>query len=392
MPFADEGKTEQNRKERKMALYRRGKWWWMSIWRGGRHIQKSTCIADKRTARAVEQAMKLAGEAVDGAGRRLLCPVKNDEGRKRKIVRGLLEAIYGDDSDRARLDSVWAEYEEVVKTRGKRTAERTLREKRGDFACFVKWAASRNVVSLDEVTAVVARQYSAELADRVSDKRRSNVICGISSVWNAVLSAHPGIANPWPQAAPVIDAKRTTRTGFSEEEERLVFAAAREIHPQWLLACMVGRHTGLRYGDVCRLTWGQVDFGRRTVSVTPSKTAHSSGVSLRIPISVPLLSALADWRAKRPADTPHDRVLPWLVERSPDGDRRFRAVLEKAGLDPAHFSFHSWRHTLATRMGAAGVDIEVRKRILGHVTDAMAERYNHADLTERMRDGIDAAS
>lgn len=375
-----------------MALYRRGKRWWVSIWRGGRHIQKSTGLTDKRMARAVEQALALAGEAVDGAGRRLLCPVKNDEGRKRRLVRGLLEAVYGDDGDRTRLDSVWSEYEEVVKTRGKHTAERTLQEKQCDFVGFVKWAAAHGVVSLDEVTAVVARRYSSELAGRVSVKRRSNIVRGISSVWNAVLAAHPGITNPWPQVSPVIDATRTTRTGFSEEEERRVFSAAREVHEQWLLACLVGRHTGLRYGDVCRLSWGQVDFARRVVSVTPSKTAHSSGVSLNIPMSAPLFSALTEWRGKRKDDTPHDRVLPWLVERSPNGDRRFRAVLERAGLDPAKFSFHSWRHTLASRMGAAGVELEVRKRILGHVTDAMAERYNHADLTERMRDGIDAAS
>ncbi len=375
-----------------MALYRRGKRWWVSIWRGGRHIQKSTGLTDKRMARAVEQALSLAGEAVDGAGRRLLCPVKNDEGRKRRLVRGLLEAVYGDDGDRTRLDSVWSEYEEVVKTRGKHTAERTLHEKRCDFVGFVKWAAAHGVVSLDEVTAVVARRYSSELAGRVSEKRRSNIVRGISSVWNAVLAAHPGITNPWPQVSPVIDATRTTRTGFSEEEERRVFSAAREVHEQWLLACLVGRHTGLRYGDVCRLSWGQVDFARRVVSVTPSKTAHSSGVSLNIPMSAPLFSALTEWRGKRKDDTPHDRVLPWLVERSPNGDRRFRAVLERAGLDPAKFSFHSWRHTLASMMGAAGVELEVRKRILGHVTDAMAERYNHADLTERMRDGIDAAS
>ena len=374
-----------------MALYRRGSRWWVSIWRGGRHIQKSTGLSDKMMARAVEQALSLAGEAVDGAGKRLLCPRKNDDGRKRKLVKGLLEAVYGDDSDRTRLDSVWTEYEEVIKVRGKQIQKKTLRAKMGDFKSFVGWAARQGVVSLDEVTAVVARRYSAMLARRVSEKRRSNIVWSISSVWSAIVSAHPGIANPWPQVAPVIDVTKTTRVGFSEEEEERVLAAARAIHTQWFVACMIGRHTGLRYGDVCRLTWGQIDFDQRLVYVTPRKTAHSSGVSLRIPVSGPLHAALSSWRGERTADTPYDRVLPWLVEVSPSGDKRFRAVLERAGLDPAKFSFHTWRHTLASRMGAAGVDIEVRKRILGHTTDAMAERYNHADLTDRMRDGIDAA-
>lgn len=375
-----------------MALYKRGSIWWISIYKSGRHIQKSTKLKDKRMARAVEQALRLAGEAIDGSGRRLLCGVDKDEGKRRRLIRGLLTAVYGEDGDGARLDAVWTEYETCIKARGVRIGEKTFNAKKGDFGRFVKWALERGVRTIDCVTANLAMSYSQELAKRVSDKRRSNVIQGLSSIWNVMMSYHPGIANPWPQAAPVIDARKTTRIAFSREAEAAVMEAAKCVHPQWYVACLVGRYTGLRYGDVCRLTWGGVDLSNGIVCVTPRKTEHSSGVVVRIPMSAVLRDELTSWREKFPRATPFDRVLPWLEERSTHGDKRFRAVLDRAGLDASLYSFHTWRHTLASRMGEARVPLDVRKKILGHTTDEMAERYNHADLTEAIRKGIEVSS
>ncbi len=375
-----------------MSLYKRGSIWWVSIHRNGRHIQKSTRLTDKRMARAVEQALCLAGEALDGSGKRLVGEVENDEGKKRGLIRGLLMAVYGDDRDRMRLDCLWGEYETYVRARGIQISKRTLREKRDDYQAFLRWAKGIGVETLDGVTVKVAMSYSEVLSKRVSDKRRSNVCRSISSIWNCVLPAHPGISNPWPNVSPIIDVHASSRREFSREEEIAVMDAAKRVHPQWYMACLIARYTGLRYGDVCRLTWGDIDFEKEVISVIPRKTYHSSGVSVTIPMSKALLDTLTSWRSGCERVTQYDRVLPWLVERSPNGDKRFKVVLERAGLDTSSFSFHTWRHTLASRMGEAGVCIDVRKKILGHTTDVMAERYNHADMTESIRQGIDASS
>ena len=68
----------------------------------------------------------------------------------------------------------------------------------------------------------------------------------------------------------------------------------------------------------------------------------------------------------------------------------FREVLDEAEIDE-DYTFHSWRHTAATRLAASGVGVETRKRILGHTRDDTAERYDHDEHIEEMRAAMEAA-
>ena len=52
----------------------------------------------------------------------------------------------------------------------------------------------------------------------------------------------------------------------------------------------------MRYGDVARLDWKDVDLERRVIEVNPSKTRRH-GVSVTLPIADPLHAALSS--AKR---------------------------------------------------------------------------------------------
>ena len=55
----------------------------------------------------------------------------------------------------------------------------------------------------------------------------------------------------------------------------------------------------------------------------------------------------------------------------------FRRVVEAAGLDPDQVVRHTMRHTAITHLVQAGVDLPTVKRISGHKTLAMVERYAH---------------
>ena len=66
-----------------------------------------------------------------------------------------------------------------------------------------------------------------------------------------------------------------------------------------------------------------------------------------------------------------------------------RAVIA-AGLDPKQVVRHTLRHTAITHLVQAGVDLPTVKRISGHKTMAMVERYAHqsgahiADAMEKL--------
>lgn len=55
----------------------------------------------------------------------------------------------------------------------------------------------------------------------------------------------------------------------------------------------------------------------------------------------------------------------------------FRRVVKAAGLDPKQIVRHTLRHTAITHLVQAGVDLPTVKRISGHKTLSMVERYSH---------------
>ena len=74
----------------------------------------------------------------------------------------------------------------------------------------------------------------------------------------------------------------------------------------------------------------------------------------------------------------------WLfpAERSVTGhtvnlDKSFRRVVKAAGLNPQEVVRHTLRHTAITHLVQAGVDLPTVKRISGHKTLQMVERYSH---------------
>ena len=64
-----------------------------------------------------------------------------------------------------------------------------------------------------------------------------------------------------------------------------------------------------------------------------------------------------------------------------DVRKAFRRVVAAAGLDPDQILRHTLRHTAITHLVQAGVDLPTVKRISGHKTLAMVERYAHANGT-----------
>jgi hypothetical protein len=75
---------------------------------------------------------------------------------------------------------------------------------------------------------------------------------------------------------------------------------------------------------------------------------------------------------------------PWLFPspgakggHTVDVRKAFRRVVAAAGLDPDQILRHTLRHTAITHLVQAGVDLPTVKRISGHKTLSMVERYSH---------------
>jgi integrase len=164
-----------------------------------------------------------------------------------------------------------------------------------------------------------------------------------------------------------------------DEEQRLLHAAA-----PWLRTLMVfAVHTGMRQGEILGLTWAGVDLFRRTVTVFKSK----NGERRTIPLNQTALDLLKQKYGSRSGDTalvfPSDartRLNASNISRS------LNLALEKAKMTDFHF--HDLRHTCATRMVQAGVDLYKVQRLLGHKSPIMTQRYAH-HYPESLRAGVE---
>jgi integrase len=93
---------------------------------------------------------------------------------------------------------------------------------------------------------------------------------------------------------------------------------------------------------------------------------------------------VAERSAPRRKDRPH-RVKGQRYPFSAQGwDRKWRRALKDAGIED--YTFHSNRHTAATRTGS----IEVANKLLGHSDYRTTQRYFHTG-EETVREGMIAA-
>lgn len=317
----------------------------------------------------------------------------------------ILRIYFGETEERTPLSEAWNVYAQVLKGIGRDgIAEATMRHRRQNFNRFAKWAAKSApaVESVEQVDARTAAAFAEHLASVISQrgtpltkKTRKEILDDLRGVWATLAKRIPDLKNPWcgltPSGATVESVRRAV---FTPNEERRVMEAAEKVGKGWPLACLIARHTGLRYSDVANLTWDEIDLEQGVLRHVPRKTARH-GIEVDIPLVAKLWDALKE--AKRKADgNPH--VLPYhaivygMCNRQKSLRLPFREVLDAAGIGGAEYSFHSWRHTAASRLAHAGADIETRKRILGHTTDAMAEHYDQDPHLDEKRRALEAAA
>lgn len=130
---------------------------------------------------------------------------------------------------------------------------------------------------------------------------------------------------------------------------------------------------GLRLEELLHVQVGDIDSSRMVVQVRQGK-GHKDRL---VPLSPRLLEELrAYWRCYRPRAW----MFPNRVQSGPlhagTIQRHFRRVVQRAGLKkPA--TMHTLRHSFATHLLEAGVDVLTVQKLLGHTQLSTTALYLH---------------
>jgi site-specific recombinase XerD len=154
----------------------------------------------------------------------------------------------------------------------------------------------------------------------------------------------------------------------SEEEEAL----RKVMLKKWLKDLPqldLALHTGLRLSEQYGLAWDCIDFDRRILTIPMSK----NGELRHVPLNDEALSAL---RAARKCCIDQPFVfLNRYGQRLVSPREWFDPAVEAAGLKD--FTWHCLRHTFASRLVMAGVDLRTVQELMGHKTIQMTVKYAH---------------
>ncbi len=140
-----------------------------------------------------------------------------------------------------------------------------------------------------------------------------------------------------------------------------------------MLAC------GLRVGEAVSLRWGDIQL--EPVNGARFGYLHiSDGKSRNARRNVPLTAAaLAMLETRKAAATG-----PWVFSDTDGKGPLSRSTVSHQHTElrgklkfPEGFVLHSLRHTMLTRLGAAGTDVFTIKKVAGHSSVAISERYIH---------------
>jgi integrase len=181
----------------------------------------------------------------------------------------------------------------------------------------------------------------------------------------------------------------------SPEAERVLLDAMPDARRREMV--VLAMHTGLRWSEQMGLRWRDCDFLTGTLAVPRSK----HGGARHVPMNSRVREILMDMATRRlPQGGEHvfrgadgqeppqkaDRWFPRTVAKA-------RHVLTEMGR-PADaemldgFTWHCLRHTFASRLAMAGVDLLVIKDLGGWKTLAMVLRYAHL-MPGRLREGVE---
>ncbi len=159
----------------------------------------------------------------------------------------------------------------------------------------------------------------------------------------------------------------------TEQINRLLEMATQDQNQHIYLFIVIGLETAMRRMEILSIRLGHIDLERRIIHIPKAKggmrqqpiTSHLAGILAKY---LQMAEAGQQWLfASRASKSGHAISI----------EKPFRRVVESAGLNIKEVVRHTLRHTAITHLVQAGIDLPTVKRISGHKTLQMVERYSH---------------
>lgn len=242
----------------------------------------------------------------------------------------------------------------------------------------------------------ISLSHCKEIKRRLLDAGRSPrtiqyVFTSFEAVWRAaqddgfVINNAPTKTRSFKKSLPKLDNCKERFLTF-EEEKRLLSILQEKSDTTYDMV-VISLDTGLRWSEITALTWDRVDFENAIFHLTRTKRGESRWVPFTERVRATLHKI-------GPGQSGEHVFKNRWGERINKLSQSFSRAVKSAGLnagvtDPKmKITFHSLRHTFASRVLKAGASIYETSKLLGHGSVKVTERYSHVvqeDLQSAVR-------
>jgi integrase len=196
----------------------------------------------------------------------------------------------------------------------------------------------------------------------------------LSRVFSLAIKSRDAQSNPCLEVEKLKGEIRRNRYLLPEEEEHLMSAfPGKRAHLR--LIVLLALHTGMRRGEILRLTKQDIDFHRGNIHVTKTKIDEDRDIPMNATVTAELTSHCARLESE------YLFLNPKSGKPIADIKNAFTCACKLAGIEG--FRFHDLRHTASTRMGEAGVDPFTIAAIMGHKDIKTTSSYTHATIAAK---------
>ncbi len=241
----------------------------------------------------------------------------------------------------------------------------------------------------------IHRLYSQKLD--LSASALNHIRIALNGIFSSAVENDLCHSNPSKNVIPPAKPKKAP-TAFTQEELTKILAFTKE-HPigHYVEALL---YTGLRIGELCALSWDDIDTAEMLIHVNKSivvtdnptskyevKNTTKTGRSRSVVLTPAGLAAISRNQKNGSSFIFSNEKQSFY---SPDAFRRqYDSVLRDLNRDLPeaerirHLSPHKCRHTYASFLLAGGANIRAVQDQLGHANIATTELYTHVDLDSR---------
>lgn len=331
-------------------MFKRNGVWWTCIRNNGKKIQKSLETSDRKLAKSIEA--KVRTEIVEGS---------------------YFEKLVGRNKTfRDMMDKFMVEHAPNVSNHMQRGYETKLRKH------LIPFFGGSNLLSISPK--LISRYKVFRKSKGVKPATINRELAMLSKAFNLAVKEWEWLKDNPVSRVPKEKENNIIDRWLSKDEEIAILGNS----PEWIREIILfALNTGLRQEELLSLEWSRVNILRKTILIKETKNGK--------PKTLPLNKIALDVIEQRSKFKSFKNDLVFFNSKGRKINAHclrasFYIVLRKAKIND--FRFHDLRHTFATRLAQAGVDLFKISKLLGHEDISTTQRYAH-HCPDSLREGVE---